>query len=180
MKKILLSLVALSSMTISACGQFTNFPAQYHIAGNSNLVATVSYPPSGATGSGVVVNLPRLVIKGEPGSVGVTFNQMDISYNTPDITASKTEVTVRVDSSHFRDNNGNVIVDGGSAELPIISPKVIDYGKRQNASNITAKVTLSGSDDAGWPTELTANVAIVFVPGGTASAPTAPTTPTTP
>jgi len=172
-----LSLIALSSMTINACGQFTNFPAQYHISGTSNLVATVAYPPSGATGTGVVVTLPKLIIKGEPGSVGATFNQMDVSYNTADITAAKSEVTFRVDSSHFRDATGNVIVDGGAAELAVISPKVIEYGRRQNASNLTARVVLSGTDDAGWPTEMPVNVSIVFIPGGTASQPAAPTTP---
>lgn len=177
--KFLLSIVALTSMTINACGQFTNFPAQYHIAGTSNLTATVSYPPTGSTGgTGVVAVLPKLVVKGEPGSVGATFDQMDVSYNTADITASKSEISFRVDSSHFRDNSGNVIVDGGSIDLPVISPKVIDYGRRQSVGNISARVTLSGTDDAGWPTSLQVNVPIVFIPGGTASTGGGTTNPT--
>lgn len=176
-KKILLPLITLSSMILSSCGQYTNFPAQYHVAGNSNLVATIGYPATGSTNNSVAITLPKLVVKGEPGSVGATFDQIDVSYNTADITASKSEITFRVDSSHFRDNSGNVVVDGGAIDLPVISPKVIEYGRRQGASNISARVTLSGTDDAGWPTSLPVNVAIVFLPGGTSSPVSQPTTP---
>ena len=170
--KFLLSVIAMASMTINACGQFTNFPAQYHISDTSGLTATVAYPApaagSTATSGGVTVKLPRLVVKGEPGSVGANFEQMDVSYNVGDITASKSEISFRVNSSHFRDATDRVIVDGGSIDLPVISPKVIEYGRRQSASNISARVTLSGTDDAGWPTSFQVNVPIVFIPGGSA------------
>ena len=167
--KFLLSLVAVASMTINACGQFTNFPAQYHISDTSGLTATVSYPlaTGTATTGEVNVKLPRLVVRGEPGSVGVNFDQMDVSYNVADITAAKSEISFRVNSSHFRDATGNVIVDGGSIDLPVISPRVIEYGRRQTSGNISARVTLSGTDEAGWPTSLQVNVPIVFIPGGT-------------
>ncbi len=167
--KFLLSIVAMASMTINGCGQFTNFPAQYHISDTSGLVATVSYllPTGTSATGGVAVKLPKLVVKGEPGSVGANFEQMDVSYNVGDITASKSEISLRINSSHFRDASGNVIVDGGSIDLPVVSPKVIEYGRRQTSSNISARVTLSGTDDAGWPTSFQVNVPIVFIPGGT-------------
>ncbi|GIW23507.1 MAG: hypothetical protein KatS3mg068_2514 [Candidatus Sericytochromatia bacterium] len=75
----------------------------------------------------------------------------------------KLKVAYRVDSSHFRDEKGNIIVGIGTFELPVVSPRVIDYGKRQGASNISANVVLSGLDDANWPTSLEFGVPIVFV-----------------
>lgn len=173
-RSILLPLFAISSLAIGACGQYTNFPAQYHIAGTSSLVATVAYPSNssgttGTTSSSAVVKLPKLVIKGEPGSVGVNFNQMDIKYNVADISATTLPISMRVDSSNFRDTNGTVIAESASYDLPVISPKVLDYGKRQGIGNISAIVTLSGSDDAAWPVSIDVNVPIVFLPSASGS-----------
>lgn len=166
--KFLLSISILTvSSLVSACGPFTNFPAQYRIGGTSNLTAVVEYPATGATGgsgSGKA-KLPKLVLKGEPGSVGATFDTMVIKYNVPDLAQVSMPVSVRIDSSHFRDKDGSVIAESSAVDLPVISPKVITYGSRQGAGNISAQVELNGTDDAGWPTSLTVSVPIVFLQG---------------
>jgi hypothetical protein len=157
--KFLLSSLLLS--LIYSCGQYTNLPAQYHIEGTSEFVAIVSYDSN----KNANVKLPKIKVKGEPGSIGATFDTMNITYNVGDISASQVSVAYRIDSSHFRDEKGNIIVSGGTFEIPVVSPKVIEYGKRQGASNISAKVVLSGLDDANWPTTLEFGVPIVFVAG---------------
>lgn len=170
-KNILLSLMGLSLATaISGCGNYTNFPAQYHISGTSSLIAKIAYPSAvaGSTASNASVTLPKLSLKGEPGSIGATFEKMDISYSVSDITTTSLPVSFRVDSSNFRDSAGKVVADGGTFELPVVNAKVLEYGKRQSVNNISALVTLTGTDDASWPTSITVNVPIVFLPSSSA------------
>lgn len=163
--KFLLSMsIVLTSALTTACGPFTNFPAQYRIGGTSNLTAVIEYPATGASGNGKA-RLPKLVLRGEPGSVGATFDSMVVKYNVPDLAQVTMPVSVRIDSSHFRDKDGGVIAESSAVDLPVISPKVITYGSRQGAGNISAEVELNGTDDAGWPTALKVNVPIVFLQG---------------
>lgn len=157
--KLLLSSILLS--ITASCGQFTNLPAQYHVDGTSEFVAIVTYDSN----KNATVKLPKIKVKGEPGSIGASFDTMNITYNVGDVSATQVSVAYRIDSSHFRDEKGNIIVGGGTFELPVVSPRVIDYGKRQGASNIAAKVVLSGLDDANWQTTLEFGVPIVFVTG---------------
>lgn len=157
--KIKLLLTSFLLLINSACGAFTNVPAQYNIDGSSDFVATVTYDAS----KNPTIKLPKIKIKGEPGSIGATFNTMNITYSVGDVSATQVSVAYRVDSSHFMDEKGNIIVSGGTFELPVISPKVIDYGKRQGANNISARVVLAGLDDASWDTRIEFGVPIVFV-----------------
>jgi len=156
MKKFLITSVLL--LLGNSCGQYTNLPAQYHVEGTSEFVALVTYDSN----RNANVKLPKIKVKGEPGSIGVNFDTMNITYSVGDVSATQVKVAYRVDSSHFRDEKGNIIVGGGTFELPVVSPRVIDYGKRQGASNISANVVLSGLDDANWPTTLEFGINRIF------------------
>lgn len=158
-KNLLWTIAGISITVLSACGQYTNIPAQYHIAGTSDLVATITYVGGAAT-----VKPPKLVIKGEPGSIGATFEKMTVNYNSGEISTTSFPVSFRVDSSAFTDSTGKVLVDGGTFELPVISAKVIELGRRQSVNNLSVTVSLEGTDDANWPTALTVSVPIVFLP----------------
>jgi hypothetical protein len=169
-KKIMLTFAGTLGMIISACGQYTNLPAQYHVSGTSDLIAQISYDST----KNAIVKLPKLTIKGEPGSIGATFETMSISYSGGGLANISLPVSFRVDSSHFRDEKDNVIVGGGTYDLPVVSPRVIEYGKSTSAANISATVVLSGSDDANWPTTLQVSIPIVFVPSASGTAPINP------
>jgi hypothetical protein len=160
-KKFLLAIAA-TALTASACGQYTNIPAQIHIAGNSDLTATITYAGSAAT-----VKAPKLTLTGEPGSVGATFEKMTVNYNSGEISTTSFPVSFRVDSSAFTNKDGVVTPGTGTFELPVISAKVIELGRRQSVSNLSATVSLEGTDDAAWPTSLVVNVPIVFLPTST-------------
>ncbi len=164
-KKILLTFVGTLGFIISSCGQYTNFPGQFHVSGTSDLVAEISYDSS----KNAKIKLPKLIIKGEPGSIGATFESMNINYGTADISSYNVPVSFRIDSSHFRDEKDNVVVSGGTYDLPVISAKVIEYGKRVNVNNLNATITLTGSDDANWPTTLQIGVPIIFLPSTSGS-----------
>jgi len=157
-----LTVLFLSSFSLS-CGQYTNIPAQFRISSDSNLTATISY-----SSSGVTVTPAKLVLLGEPGSIGATFEKMTINYNTGELTNLTAQpVSLRVDSSSFfeKQSDGKIKIDVSKAslELPIISDKVINVGKGQTPNNIYAIVSLTGTDDAGWPTSLDVGVSIVFI-----------------
>lgn len=159
--KVLLSGLVFASSFISSCGQYTNFPAQYHIDGaNSILNGSVTYGKDTST-----VKQPKIVIKGEPGSVGITFEKASIKYSVGDVSpVPNMAVSYRVDTSNFFEKDGKVVQGTGSFELPVISQKVIQIGKTAS-QNIYAEVTLSGTDDAAWPAEIKINVPIYFVQG---------------
>jgi hypothetical protein len=168
MKTINKFLTAMAGITfsISGCGQYTNIPAQYHIAGTSDLVATITYAGGTAT-----VKEPKVTVKGEPGSIGATFESMDISYTSDIAAVTNVPVSFRVDSSALPDSTGNVTPSTNTFELPVISSKVIELGRRQSQGNISARVILHGTDDANWPSDLSVNVPIVFLQTSTATTP---------
>lgn len=158
--KFLLSTLVVFSSFLFSCGQYTNFPAQYHLDGTESILnGSVVYSKDAS-----IVKQPKLVFKGEPGSVGVNFEKAIIKYSVGDVTASTFSVSYRIDTSSFRDKEGNALVGTGGFELPIINQKVISLGKN-TSQNIYADVTLSGTDDAGWPASITLAVPIYFVTG---------------
>lgn len=158
--KFLLSTLVVFSSFLFSCGQYTNFPAQYHLDGTDSILnGSVVY-----TKDTSLVKQPKLVFKGEPGSVGVNFEKVTIKYSVGDVTAANLSVSYRIDTSSFRDKDGNAVAGAGSFELPIINQKVIEVGKR-SSQNIYAEVTLSGTDDAGWPASISLAVPIYFVTG---------------
>lgn len=161
LSKFLLSAMVATSSFLSSCGQFTNFPAQYHVDGaNSILNASVTYGKDTTT-----VKQPKIVLKGEPGSIGITFEKASIKYSVGDVTAvPNMGVSYRLDSSNFMDKDGKITVGTGTFELPVVNQKVIQLG--QTASqNIFAEVTLSGTDDAAWPAEIKMSIPIYFAKG---------------
>ncbi|MFN8671941.1 MAG: hypothetical protein U0457_07660 [Candidatus Sericytochromatia bacterium] len=158
--KFLLSSLVVASSFIFSCGQYTNFPAQYHVDGvNSILNGSVTYGKDTVT-----VKQPKIVMKGEAGSIGVTFEKASIKYSVGDVTAASLGVSYRIDSSHNLDKDNKVVVGQGSFELPIINQKVIEVGKRAS-QNIFAEVTLTGSDDAALPAEIRLSIPIYFIQG---------------
>ena len=84
LKRILPFLLACSLFSLASCGQFTNIPAQIKL-GNSHdkdgesLVATVSYQVSQNEVKAEIKN-PKLVLEGEAGSIGATFDGIKIRY----------------------------------------------------------------------------------------------------
>lgn len=156
--KFLLSTLVVFSSFLFSCGQFTNFPAQYHLDGKESILnGTVVYSKDTVT-----VTQPKLIFKGEPGSVGVSFDKATIKYSVGDVKANTLSVSYRIDTSSFRDKDGNALAGAGSFELPIINRKVIDVGKTSSQA-IYAEVTLSGIDDAGWPASIDLAVPISFL-----------------
>ena len=162
----ILTVLFLTSLNFG-CGQYTNIPAQYRISSDSNLTATINYSTSGVT-----VTPAKLVLIGEPGSIGATFEKMSINYNTGEMSnLPAVPVSLRIDSSHFMETSAEtgdvkVLTSKATLELPVVSDRVVELGKKQSVNNVHAVVSLTGTDDAGWPTSLDIGVSIVFIKGG--------------
>jgi hypothetical protein len=187
MRRIATMLALTVASAVSACGQYTNFPARIKISGESNLVGEVSYQFDQST-SGVKVTAttknPKLILIGEAGSVGATFDTMNITYQgVPDNFGSKSvnlKAGLRVDSSHNFERTvaadkttvTKVIQGKGQMDLPIVSAEVVRVGNPFNNSGgyisapISAVVTLQGIDDAGFPIDLQFGVPINFIRPG--------------
>jgi len=154
----------------AACGYYTNVPSQYHIvqAADSPLTAEVAYAFNGAAYSYTVKN-PKLMLEGEPGSIGLTFDKMTIEYLPESVAQRLPPVTIlttfRLGTSHFRDASGNLIKGTGLGEIPVISSKVATFGSSQldTLPQISSRITLEGLDDAGFPAMLTFGIPINFV-----------------
>ena len=187
MRRIAVSLAIALAGLASACGQYTNFPARIHISGESNLIGEVTYTFDTGNKTNATVKNPRVTLIGEIGSVGATFDKMNVTYTgVPDSFPSKsinTTIGLRIDSSHqfapvFDLTQGNkmipkVIMQGkGQLDLPVITADVVKIGNPFNtgggfiSSPISAIVTLTGTDDAMWPVDLQFGVPINFVRPG--------------
>jgi hypothetical protein len=157
---------------VAGCGLYTNIPAQIKISPStdSTISASVTYTVDQSRISAEIKN-PKISLEGEPGSIGVTYDTITISYLPESLSLNPKVVTitgsVRVASSHQFDKDGNVIVGKGQVELPIISSHVVELGNPLSQgrinSQISAKVTLQGVDDAGWPASLDIYVPINFL-----------------
>jgi hypothetical protein len=181
-RPIAFSLAIALTVFVTACGQYTNFPARIHVSGESNLIGEVLYAGDPAKPT-VTVKNPKLVLVGESGSIGATFDKMNITYTgVPDSFASKIlnlTTGLRVDSSHqfeqIIDNkqpNNKIVpsklINGkGGMDLPVITADVVKLGNPAGGSfinvPISAVVTLTGTDDALWPVDLQFGVPINFV-----------------
>lgn len=177
MRRIAALIALTAASVVSACGQYTNFPARIHISGESNLVGEVTYTFDSAGKAAIVAKNPKLVLIGEAGSVGATFDTMNITYQgVPDSFAAKSvnlKAGLRVDSSHNFEATPSaatttmpkVIQGKGNMDLPVVTPDVINAG-RAMLTPITAVVTLQGIDDAGFPVDLQFGVPINFIRPG--------------
>lgn len=152
------------------CGLYTNIPAQIKVAPSENITATVTYSVDQNRISADVKN-PKVTLQGEPGSIGVTYNEIAIEYLPTSLTLNPRRVviagSIRVPSSHQFDANNKVVPAKITTELPIISSHVVQLGNPLSQgrinSQISAKVTLTGTDDAGFPATLDFFVPINFL-----------------
>ncbi|MGE3725229.1 MAG: hypothetical protein AB7I41_06740 [Candidatus Sericytochromatia bacterium] len=157
---------------IGGCGLYTNIPAQIKVsaASESSINASVTYTVDQSRISAEIKN-PKIALEGEPGSIGVTYDTITITYLPESLSLNPKVVTitgsVRVPSSHQFDKEGNVLTGKGLVELPVISSHVVELGNPLSQgrinSQISAKVTLQGQDDAGWPASLDIYVPINFL-----------------
>jgi hypothetical protein len=178
----MLGLAALVSL--SGCGTFTNVPAQVKVAKVDGATLTYEKPDATDGWRTVKIDPAILTLQGEPGSIGVTFEQMKVDYfqiNNTRVPAAKIpvmdlRVSVRVESSHYPNNPAaaplnqadvgkTVYAAKTDVELPIVTRHVSAYGGEldTNAGAIWAQVELIGNDDAGFPAKLVAYVPITFI-----------------
>lgn len=157
---------------LAGCGLYTNLPAQIKVApaSDAGLKASVTYTVDQSRISAEIKN-PTLVLEGEPGSIGVTYDTINIEYLPASLNLNPRVIritgSVRVGSSHQFDKDGKVMAGKGQIELPIISSHVVELGNPLSPSRInsqiSAKVTLEGVDDAGWPASLDVYIPINFI-----------------
>lgn len=165
----LAGLVLTAALTTS-CGYYTNIPAQIKVSTTQSNVATVTYSASGDSVAAEVKN-PVIALEGEPGSIGVTYNKITIDYLPESLQLNPRKVvitgSIRVPSSHQFDENNKVVVGRVETELPIISVQIVQLGspgsQTRITSQISARVTLEGTDDAGFPASKELFVPINFV-----------------
>lgn len=176
---ILVSTVAL----LAGCGMYTNLPAQIRVGEVKPAKVTFEKPDA----SGVrEVNIEQgtVTLIGEPGSIGVTYEKMNIDYlainesTVPqgELPPMDLRMSVRVGSSNFpgdvkgpleQDKIGQTVQAGvGTFTVPVVTKFVEQYGLKTNVGALTAQVRLSGQDDAGLPADMVLYVPIVFH-GGT-------------
>ncbi|MEZ0367463.1 MAG: hypothetical protein ACAI44_00090 [Candidatus Sericytochromatia bacterium] len=155
---------------LAGCGLYTNIPAQIKLGASDNMTATVTYTVDQNRISADVKN-PKVALEGEAGSIGVTYNEIRIDYLPESLSLNPRSVviagSIRVPSSHQFDANNKVVPGRTVTELPIISSHVVQLGNPLSAgrinSQISAKVTLSGTDDAGFPASIVFFVPINFL-----------------
>lgn len=142
---------------MGACGLYTNIPAQIKVASTQTPSATVTYKVDQSKISADVVN-PTIALEGEPGSIGVTYDEITIEYLPANLSINPRQVviagSIRVPSSHQFGENNQVVVGRVETQIPVVSSHVVQLGNplSQNRVNsqISAKVTLKGTDDAGF------------------------------
>jgi hypothetical protein len=169
-----LALAAGIILVMAGCGFYTNVPAQVHVK-TVDVPAKLEYKFDSSLGKVIVVATnPKVTFESLPGSIGITYDEMIVSYRTSDDKTMtdtpagglKIRTTVRVPSSHLvRDTAGNVTAGGnsGSVELGVLSPLVSKFGLTNfDKGNPTMLITLNGEDDARWQHSLTLNLPIQF------------------
>lgn len=189
MKRMLFGLVGLFTLAGAGCGLYTNVPAQIKVADVVGATLTYEKPDASDGWRNVKVETPTVTLVGEPGSIGVTYEKMKVDYlqinekRVPDteIPPMDLRISFRVESSNYptdplagpltRDAMGRTLQVGkAQLNLPIITRHVSAYGAKttENVAALSAQVQLIGTDDAGYPANLTVYVPITFFgPPGT-------------
>lgn len=186
MKRSFIALAAAAlCLPAAGCGWYTNIPAQ--VAVHSVKPGRVTYEPPDTRGiREIKVEAPVVVLQTEPGSIGVNFDSMTVTYrliNRSVVSASKLPglqmgFSFRVDSANYPvqpaaakvpQADQGVTVDVGKRELefPVITRHVEQFGLETqapegNAPMVTAECTLSGVDDANLGVSLPVFVPIYF------------------
>lgn len=159
----------MTGFLVSSCGYYTNIPAQIKLgAPTDSITATVTYTVGGSNQLTADIKNPTISLEGEPGSIGVTYDQIAIKY-LPDSVSPEVVIagSIRVPSSHQFDADNKLVVGHTKTELPIISSNIVQLGSPLASNRITtqvsAQVTLSGTDDAGFPASYQFFVPINFL-----------------
>jgi len=190
-KRLLGMGLALGLMTpVTSCGMYTNVPAQIHVKSVLPASITVNYkePAVGAKATyEAAISDAVLTLAGEPGSIGATFYSVNVTFTdgttqkdgnpvaAAGLTKQAIDMSLRVESSVFREDprkdelsdknweDGKLIIGTGQMSLgAFVNREVLDYGFKSTSNVVTALITLSGYDDARFPTSLTVNLPIVF------------------
>ncbi|MNR81283.1 hypothetical protein D3C72_120230 [compost metagenome] len=192
MKRLLgMGLVLGVMAPLAGCGWYTNVPAQIHVKSVAPSAITVTYkePGTGAKATyDATISDAVLTLAGDPGSIGATFYQVKVDFTdgtTQDdkgnpakatgLSTQAIDMSFRVEPSVFREDprkdelgtknweEGKLIIGTGQMSLgAIVNRQVLDYGFKRTSNVVTALVTLSGYDDAKFPTSVTVNVPITF------------------
>lgn len=176
-----LALISLAS----GCGWYTNVPAAIVVVGVTP--GKVLYERKAGEVTITVTN-PKATFRADPGSIGATFDVVDVTYVRNDgrtktdaslLPAMLLGATVRVDGSVYPDNplaagpmdatkvGTNIFVGRFEYEIPVINRFVENYGGRSSgaeapAGTIYAQCIFKGSDDANFPLEVSVNAPITF------------------
>jgi len=176
----------LASLAMTGCGFYTNIPAQILIG--EVKPATLNYELIRTDGTREIkIEVPTVTLRAEPGSIGFTVDTLKVTYfravgsgkeqidpaKIPPLTLG---TTFRVESSNFpSDPSGpnidqtavgkSIYVGRYTYTLPIITRHVEAFGalpaNYQDAA-IYAQVSMSGVDDANFPSTYTFFVPITF------------------
>lgn len=176
--------------TLSGCGWYTNIPAQ---------ITVMEVKPGRVTLGPVVdgvhtttVEDPSVTLRAEPGSIGATFNSMDVVYyrdlgyaNNQAILAGNhlpalhVGLSFHVDSSNFPSNpmivnpieQGDVgakVYVGQYTFTPAVMTRLVEQyglitsGDEANQPGIYAACSLHGVDDANFNAELEFSIPITY------------------
>jgi hypothetical protein len=152
---------------------------------------TVTYGNTTNDTREVTVVVPEITLAGEPGSIGATIESIQVDYVTTDgktlvptakVPGMNLRMSIRVESSNFPTdplsgpvttaNVGQTVAVGKAVvSLPVITRHLIAYGAEAgvNVASVTAQFHMAGTDDAGFPVDITAYAPITFLgpPTGT-------------
>ncbi len=190
MKRLLGMTLALGLLApLSACGWYTNVPAQIHVKSVAPSSITVTYKEPGSGAKAIydaTISDAVLTLAGDPGSIGATFYSVDVKFTdgtagngepveASGLTKQVIDMSLRVEPSVFREDprkdelndakweEGKLIIGTGQMSLAaVVNRQVLDFGFKRTSNVVNAQITLSGYDDAKFPTSLTVNVPIVF------------------
>lgn len=189
MKRLLGMTLALGLLApVTSCGWYTNVPAQIHVKSVMPTGITVTYKPSSdpkLTYEATVTDAV-LTLAGDPGSIGATFYSVDVKFtdgtagdgkpvDAAGLSKQVIDMSLRVEPSVFREDprkdelddknweERKLIIGTGQMSLgAIVNRQVLDYGFKRPSNIVNAQITLSGYDDAKFPTSLSVNVPITF------------------
>jgi hypothetical protein len=183
MKRLLPFLFTL--LATPGCGFYTNIPAEVVVTEIQS--ASLVYG-GGINEAGIKITEPTCVLRTNPGSIGADFTDLLVNYYnisgaqiaSTDIPPMKLYYTIHVDGSNFSANpldtnapmpqpdvGKNIWVGRTIVTLPVVTRHVEQYGSRPNPpdgnyAGISAKVTLSGKDEALFPITVVFSVPIMF------------------
>lgn len=182
MKRLLGMGFALSLMVSApGCGWYTNVPAQIHARSVPSVIVT--YEPGSGTPYKATVNDAVMTLAGQPGSIGASFRNVNVSYYKPGsddpVFERSFPIDLRVEPSIYREDprkdelgtgnwrEGKLIIGTGSLPLAMLVDRaVMDFGYTKANSQLYALLTFTGEDDAKFPARYEVSVPIVFAGHG--------------